>query len=202
MMQGLDYHYDNFMKLIKRLVESDLTDEAYGLKIKLSHEVVAYINRMGQFHYFIQSEFIKKHCSTNKSLAPTIDKFVVFRKKHSAHRSIDQPRGESLHVRETQAMSMSSIGPKIFETKPGHSCNLLEAKTTKDAVVHIRNNWEKCYWICQLITDDSKDFHNFSIEKEHPTIMREAYAILEQVLKPAVNTPALANPRQPIKLAA
>jgi hypothetical protein len=202
MMQGLDYHHDNFMKLINRLVEFDLTDEAHGLKISLSHEVVAYLNRMGQFYYFIDSEFIKKHCSTAKSLAPTIDKFFVFRRKHSAHRSIDQRRGESLRVRETQAMSMSSIGPKIFETKPGQSCNLLEAKTKNDAIEHIRNNWKKCYWICQLITDDPKDFHNFSIEKEHPTIMQEAYAILEQVLKPAINAPTLANPRQPIKLAA
>ena len=183
MMQGLDYHHDNFMKLINRLAEVDLDDEARGLKANLLHEVVAYLNRLGQFHYFIISTFVTGNCATAKFLTPTIEKFVVFRMKHSAHRSIDKPHGESLHVQQTQAMSMLSIGPKIFETKPGQSCNLLEAKTTKDAIEHIRNNWGKCYWICQLITDGPKDFHNFSIEREHPTIMQEAYAILEQVLK-------------------
>jgi len=183
MMQGLDYHHDNFMKIINHLAEVDLNNEAQGLKVYLSHEVVAYLNRLGQFHYFITSPFVTKHCATAKSLAPTIETFLVLRLKHSAHRSIDQPRDESRHIQETQAMSMSSIGGKIFSPKPGQSCNLLEAKTTADAIKHFRNNWTKCYLVYQLITDDPKVSYNFSIEKEHPTIMREAYAVLEQVLK-------------------
>jgi len=183
MMKGLDYHHDNFIRIINRLAEVDLNDEAQELKADLLHEVVAYLNRLGQFHYFIFSPFVKKNCPTAESLAPTIEKFLIFRRKHSAHRSIDCPQNETAHIQETQAMSMSSIGGKIFETKPGQSCNLLEVKTEAEQIEHIRNNWKKCYWLCQLITDDPKDVHNFSIEREHPVIMLEAYAVLEMVLK-------------------
>ncbi len=183
MMNGLDYHHDNFMRIINRLAEVDMSEEADGLKANLLHEVVAYLNRLGQFHYFVISTFVRQHCRTPTSLTPTVEKFFIFRRKHSAHRSIDQPQNETAHVQETQAMSMSSIGGKIFEPKLGQSCNLLEAKTDADQIAHFRNNWKKCYWVCQLITDDPNDFRNFSIEKEHPAIMLEAYAILEMLLK-------------------
>ena len=183
MMKGLDYHHHNFMKIINRLAEVDMSDEAQGLKANLLHEVVAYLNRVGQLHYFVFSPFVKNHCPTAESLTPTIEKFLIFRHKHSAHRSIDKPQNETAHIQETQAMSMSSIGGKIFETKPGQSCNLLDIKTDADQTAHFLNNWKKCYWVCQLITDDPKDFRNFSIEREHPTIMLEAYVVLEMLLK-------------------
>lgn len=186
MMKGLDYHHDNFMKLIHRLAEVDLSDEAQGLKECLSHEVVAYLNRLGQFHYFIVSDFVREHCSDAVVVASTLEKFVVFRMKHSAHRSIDKPRGESSRIQETQAMSMSSIGGNIFEPKPGNPCNLLKAKTTAGMLTYRRNLWIKCYSSQQLITDTAEIFHSFSIEKEHLTIMREAYAVLEKVSKSSV----------------
>jgi hypothetical protein len=186
MMKGLDYHHDNFMKLIHRLAEVDLSDEAQGLKVYLSHEVVAYLNRLGQFHYLIASDFVKEHCSDATALASTIKKFVVFRMKHSAHRSIDKPRGESARIQETQAMSLSSIGGNTFEPKPANPCNLLEVKTTADMLAYRRNNWIKCYFSQQLITDDPEIAYSFSIEKEHLTIMREAYAVLEKVSKSSV----------------
>jgi len=182
MMKGLDYHHDKFLNIISRLAKVDLNDEAHGLKADLLHEVVAYLNRLGQFHYFTISCFVKTHCPTAESLTPTIEHFLVFRHKHSAHRSIDKPQKETVPVQETQAMSMSSIGYKIFEPRPGQSCNLLAANTEAEQMEHIRNNWKQCYWVCQLITDHSKDCLNFSIEREHPAIMLEAYAVLAMLL--------------------
>ena len=184
MMLGLDYHHDNSMKIVKRLVMVELTDEAQGLKAKLTHEVVAYLNRLGQFHYFLISDFVETQCSNAKTLAPTIEKYLPLRLKHSAHRSIDAPRNEdSRHIQETQAMSMSAIGPKIFEPKPGQICNILDAQTNAERIKHIKDNWGKCYWVCQFLTDDPKNVLNFSIEREHPAIMQESYSILEKVIK-------------------
>ncbi len=185
MMLGLDYHHDNFINAVEQLAEAEFTNEARGLKAQLVHEVVAYLNRMGQFHYFIVSPFVRKFCPDAKNLAPTIEKFLPLRLKHSAHRSIDAPKGESQHTQETQAMSMSAIGSKIFEPKPGQRHNMLDAKSEAEQVMFIRDNWKKCYWICQFLTDNPKDVLNFSLEREHPKIMEEAFLILERVLPPA-----------------
>lgn len=183
MLKGLDYHHDKFVSLVRRLAEVDLTAEAQELKIHLSHEVVAYLNRLGQFHYFLMSDFVRQNCANATSTAPTIEKFVILRMKHSAHRSIDKPKGESARVQEIQAMNLSAIGGNIFEPKPGMPCNLLEAKTTADMLAFRKSMWVKCYFSQQLITDNPKIVYTFSIEKEHPIIMREAYAIFEKVLK-------------------
>jgi hypothetical protein len=182
MMLGLDYHHKNFMSAVKQLTEAELTDKARGLKAQLVHEVVAYLNRMGQFHYFLISPFVGEHCPDAKALAPTIEKFLPLRLKHSAHRSIDASRGESQHIQETQAMSMSAIGSKISEQKPGQRHNMLDAKSEAEQVRFIRDNWKKCYWICPFLTDNPRDVLNFSLEREHPKIMEEAFSILERVL--------------------
>jgi hypothetical protein len=183
MMLGLDYHHDNFINVVKRLTEAELTDESRGLKAQLVHEVVAYLNRMGQFHYFMISPFVRKQCPDAKTLAPTIEKFLPLRLKHSAHRSIDAPKDDdSQHMQETQAMSMSAFGPKIFEPKPGQSHNILDAKSEAERIAFFQDNWKKCFWICQFLTDNPKDVLNFSLEREHPKIMSEALLILEKVL--------------------
>ncbi len=183
MTSGLDYHHDNFMRAINRLARIGLQERTDELKCVLLHEVVAYLNRLGQFYYFIKSTFVQKHCARPESIAPTLVKWVIFRQKHSAHRSIDFPKDESEHVQTAQAMSMSSIGGQLFEPKPGHPFNLLEVKTAADLEEQTRNKWERCYRVFQLITDDPNVCHNFSIEREHPVIMQETFAVLEQILK-------------------
>ena len=87
MMLGLDYHHDNFMRIVKRLAEVELTDEARGLEANLTHEVVAYLNRLGQFHYFMISDFVKAQCPNAKTLAPTVEKFLPLRLKESLIKS-------------------------------------------------------------------------------------------------------------------
>ena len=184
MMKGLDYHHDNFMNVINCLAQIGMQDGANDLQCVLLHEAVAYLNRLGQFYYFLKSSFVKEHCSNTESLAPSILKHVIFRHK-SVHRSIDKPdtfRPESEHVRATQAMSLSAIGAKIFEPKPGQVSHFSRVKTT-DVETFFRDLWGNNYLIFQLITDEPEVFHNFSIEKEHAKIMHEAYAILERVLK-------------------
>jgi len=182
MMKGLDYHHDNFMNVINSLAQIGLTDEANEFRCILLHEAVAYLNRLGQYYYFLRSDFVRKNCAAAESFAPTIVAFVVFRRKHSAHRSIDAPKGESAHVQTTQAMSMSSVWGQMFEPKPGHPCHLSQVKTQGGIEEFSRNQWKNSYLVFQLITDNPNDWHNFSIEKEHPIIMEEAFTVLEKVL--------------------
>jgi hypothetical protein len=183
MMKGLDYHHDNLIGVVNQLAEFGLTGNKTALFAVLLHEAVAYMNRLGQFYYFSKSPFVQKICANSESLTPTIVKHIVFRQKHSAHRSIDDPRDESEHVQLTQAWSMSSISGHLFDPKPGQFRDISQLKTMQEIEEHARRIWKESYLVFQLITDDPKVFHNFSIEKEHPTIMQEAYAVLAQVLK-------------------
>jgi len=183
MMLGMDYHHGNFMRIVEQLGEVELTNGARRLKADLIHEVIAYLNRIGQFHYFLDSEFVKGFCSDANAVAPTLERFLPLRMKHSAHRSIDAPtKKDSIHFQETQAMSMSAIGPKHFDPKPGQRVNMLDATTDAEKIKFVRDNWKKCFLVCQFLTEDPKGALDFSIEREHPVIMQEAYSVIEKVL--------------------
>jgi hypothetical protein len=185
MMQGLDYHHDRFMTTVNQLAEIGLDDAVNGLQIVLLHEATAYLNRLGQFYYFLDSKFVQQICPTTKSLAPDIVSFVFFRNKSTAHRSIDKPdkwRPESPHIQSTQAMSMSSIGGRLFEPKPGQTHDLSSVKSAADAEKFEREKWSKCFRVFQLI-GHPQGFINFSPERNHPAIMEQAYSILVQILK-------------------
>jgi hypothetical protein len=122
MLRGLDYHHTNFMLQFDRIKphydkhKSYLNDAITGRKNSLAypemtaaenlihyylqHEAIAYINRMGQFYYFAKSEPIKLD-----SYLPRIAELMLFRKKHTAHRSIDQPQKETETEKIWQATS-------------------------------------------------------------------------------------------------
>jgi len=182
MMKGLDYHHDNFMNCVNRLAQIGLGLETRDLEAVLMHEATAYLNRLGQIYYFIESDFVEKTCPAAQLLSPVINKYVIFRHKHSAHRSIDAPRNESRHIQTVQAFSMSAIGGRMFQPKPGNTQTLLSVKTPEDLQEFHRMHWKYSYVQFQLLTDDPNVYHNFSIEKEHPAIIQEAYAVLEKLL--------------------
>jgi len=182
MMKGLDYHHANFMNTVNQLIETGWPRKI-KLQASLLHEATAYLNRLGQFYYFVLSTFVQKRCPNAELLIPTIKSFVPFRMKYSAHRSIDAPKNESEMVQAAQAMSMSSIGGQLFQPKPGHVADISRIKTEADYDDYVKSNWKHCYYVFQLITDDRNVYHNFSIEKEHPAIIDEAFAVLKEILK-------------------
>ena len=121
MLQGLEYHHANFMRHVDalrpyydRTTFGHPTDIGAPLAPKVSalipsaverecldaldHEAVAYLNRLGQFFYFAKARGVTRHL-------PTLSKLMIFRRKHTAHRSIDAPQGESLIEQQYQAMS-------------------------------------------------------------------------------------------------
>jgi hypothetical protein len=93
MMQGLTYHHARFISLVESCHTTAPTIQIAGA---IRHEVVAYLNRLGQFWAFSESDLVKECCSNPKEILPTFGKLIVFRHKHVAHRSIDKPRSEDL----------------------------------------------------------------------------------------------------------
>src|SRR4051812_27351373 len=53
MIEGLEYHYQNLITWIDHLsTQRFASQETERLRRNLRHEMIAYLNRMGQFYYF------------------------------------------------------------------------------------------------------------------------------------------------------
>lgn len=121
MLGGLEYHHQNFMRRFELLTpmygrQAAFIKHALGqlpdqqpfpassdaervILDELNHEAIAYINRLGQFFTFAKS------CGA-ESFLPRAAELMLFRHKHTAHRSIDAPRREDTsHLQEVHAMS-------------------------------------------------------------------------------------------------
>jgi hypothetical protein len=65
MVRGLEYHYTNFMNAVNRLSELPIiSEETTKFEHSLRHEIIAYLNRMGQFYHFVESDFVKERTSS------------------------------------------------------------------------------------------------------------------------------------------
>lgn len=180
MIAGLDYHHDNIVRLSEQLATGVATDE-----IDLYHEAVAYLNRMGQFYYFVKSRFVARAVSRASDQIPTIQKFVVFRMKNAANRSIDAPRDEPEDVQLSQAMSLTRAWGKLMTLKPGAReviwSGEIKAESLIAREIH-RQQWETRHLAFQIFDSTSGKHVNFTIQREHEQICAEAYALLSSVI--------------------
>jgi hypothetical protein len=100
MLAGLEYHYRNFEHISSQIEYFDIEntekkdiERIYNTPGRpekfrsLKHEIIAYLNRVGQFQQFYKSSFAKD--AVNGVEKPTISKATKFRHHYSAHRSID-----------------------------------------------------------------------------------------------------------------
>lgn len=159
MMDGLDYHFDNFQKyhvqiykgkdMRKKLLSHYYNEK--GINKCIQHEIVAYFNRVGQFYYFVDSDFVKERLPNVLEQIPLIKRLIRFRHKYTAHRSIDKPlRGD-----EGRAM--------YHEITFGLS-NMYNAEGNM---------------IFQICT--AQGVVRFNPEKEHQVVIEEAYTIIERL---------------------
>lgn len=90
-LQGLEYHYNNFINLTQKINPKNHTDLFSKQKIikNSSHEMIAYLNRLGQFREFHESELFKEHRGLKKS---EMKKYLYLRDNYSAHRAIDRAK--------------------------------------------------------------------------------------------------------------
>ena len=113
---------------------------------QIAHDAVAYINRLGQFYAFAKAKSQNQHLVRAAEL-------LIFRNKHTAHRSIDDPRKEDDYMSMwSQAVSMGGFYYMISEDGP--------IFTIPDA----QSNWQE-----------------FNILKDHPLLLSECMATLEAI---------------------
>jgi hypothetical protein len=168
MTAGLDYHQSRFMELIS-LLQS--VDEPHAAKTHLTHEAVAYVNRLGQFHSFACSNRIKQMVSDVEALIPKISELLIFRRKHSAHRSMDKPWGEdNPHLQWVHAFALSSLSVSLFLPKQP-----VFLPIGKEA-------YQKCYLAYQINMGDQK-VAELVIERDHDVIMNETYSVVAALFK-------------------
>jgi hypothetical protein len=180
MLEGLEYHHDNVLNLSQHLANGEAVEEAC-----LYHEAVAYVNRLGQFYYFARSRLVSQAVGNPLGRIPTILKFMPFRMKYSAHRSIDAPCGETENTQILQAMSLSSAVGRMMTLKPG-AMNVLPPPSNivdSAALDRFRQQlWQNNYVTFQLFDEDAQTHLNLTVEKEHPIISVEAYELLATVI--------------------
>jgi hypothetical protein len=116
-MEGLEYHRDNFANLtapIKRDSAIPRPRKEQDAINKAKHEAAAYINVVGQAFAWVRSV-------GDNADAPTMEKiYKTFRSKHTAHRSVDARRGETpeeleLHLFVFQGLLLNANSEVIFQ---------------------------------------------------------------------------------------
>jgi hypothetical protein len=142
MMKGMDYHFDNFYKCV------DEDQEA--------HEVVAYLNRVGQFFDFACSDYTESKVASPLEFLPTICKFIPLRNKHAAHRPLDDPRKNDPADQEDHPhyLALMFLDGSLCDREGNRMFQFL------DGSGHV----------------------NFTMAKDHPLIMKEAYALIHAIV--------------------
>jgi hypothetical protein len=179
MMQGLTYHHGRFMNLVEGCHTVVPTIQTAGA---IRHEVVAYLNRLGQFWTFSRSALVKEYCATPEEILPTFSKLIVFRNKYVAHRSIDMPKAEDTDgLQVMNAISLSILGGQLFHPKPN-----LTAPDLSSVLLKKDSDWDELryslyknsYLGFQIYDVKNSDYVNFFIEQDHELIIREAYCLI------------------------
>jgi hypothetical protein len=177
MMEGMEYHHDNFVRICGQLANGARLD-----RISLNHEAVAYVNRMGQFYAFATSKWVKKTFIRDpSSLIPTIGRLIVFRRKHAAHRSIDAPRPDDTEdLMWSHTLSLAGAFRHQWTLKPNRPAPCLAATDAAEADRALQQLYRDAYVGFQIL--DGKTLVDFYIERDHPTIIGDAYRLIEQVV--------------------
>ena len=92
MLEGLEYHYQNYIKIhksIKHAKKSWEKDKA------LKHEIVAYLNRLYQFYKFYDSRFVKGKLNGKAKIRHIRDNLMPLRHNYAGHRKLDMEKMQS-----------------------------------------------------------------------------------------------------------
>jgi hypothetical protein len=183
MIGGLEYHHKNVQALAERRSKLSIRlnnqdEERWMVERNVRHEVVAYLNRVGQLFHFADSKWAKQHVPNSIQLVPTISKYKIFRDKHAAHRSIDKPKGEDdSHAQTIQAWGLSSVSAIGFSPKRAAS----SIKSAED-LADDRELWGDHYVSFQMRDKGKGEFIDFCLELEHPKILAEAFNLVETLV--------------------
>jgi hypothetical protein len=164
-LSGLTYHHDNFVSY-----QTKLERKFHNEYAPLRHEAVAWVNRVGQLHYFVISNLVKSRLGSVS--VPTIESVMPFRNKHVAHRSVDAPMPEdSIAAQVMHAMSLSDIGGMLWTPKPGAAPADIASGPPVDT-----------HYASFQIRGKGNNVYDLSVERDHPGVLREGYDVLSQLL--------------------
>ncbi len=179
MVEGLEYHYSR----IQDGIDEYAVTAPVALPAEMRHDVVAYLNRIGQLYAFLTSRLMLNFGFAVERDAPTFHRIIIFRHKYSAHRSLDSPRGETDHEKSippiTFAMGSSSWIPRegvVIDQPP-------EGEISGDA---FKSWWEAKVrggmWDLQM--QDRGELYHFCPEVDHPAACDEVYKAIQRLLLP------------------
>jgi len=183
MLESLEYHHDNVVR-----IAAELGSGARVSVTHVDHEVVAYLNRVGQFRYFAKSRFVATAVPSVDALIPKISRFMIFRDKHTAHRSIDAPRKKDTEdAKLSHARAVTSIMGSVHMPKPNAEEVIpppIGVLMDIDAIqMHIQKElWTKTFRSYQTFDTSTGSHVHFTLEAEHPDIVGEAYSVIERVV--------------------
>ncbi|HEX3943229.1 MAG TPA: hypothetical protein VHW69_03995 [Rhizomicrobium sp.] len=179
MLGGLQYHYQQFLRIRERKLSGafplDAPDERF--------EAVAYINRIGQFRYFADSNFCEQIIGRSALLEiPALEKLLPFRHKYTAHRARDKPRDRhevddphgDYALGRLAALYCVSEGRVLTD----HSIRLNSPRLAL---------YRESYVLFELYLED--DRITFNLELEHETMMVEASGFVRNVIEKATRLP-------------
>ncbi len=176
-LRGFEYHAQRYRSLVEALATSEstllesLSPEKRPSNQHIDHEAVAYINRLGQFYYFATSRLVLSVIPKPKLRIKRITELMIFRNKHSAHRSVDWPKeGDTPENRPYQAMSMCcSLGATTWLMN--------EPKRPVDGKVPM---WKQA--VRQYQISSGNTWMDFVVERDHPIVIGEAYVLFQDLL--------------------
>jgi hypothetical protein len=173
MLRGLDYHHARMVQLsLAHRRGAPLQQDDYG------HEVVAYLNRLGQLYYFFNGS-LGRSCGIEVGAdVPAIVKLLPLRNKHAAHRSIDMPRGDDDAM--LAEMHMIGMSGGLRHPRPDSQAPALKPGSPYEDVEFTLRESLPTYQIQNKL--DGASFVTFCPELEHAQILAEAYAAFATIV--------------------
>jgi hypothetical protein len=159
-LAGIDYHAARFMEGLATVDQDSKPDF-----LVLRNEAVAWVNRVGQLCYFARSVLTAE--SERTTLTPTIDSVMLFRRKHTAHRSIDAPhREDTEHLQISHAIAFSELSGSLWIPRAGQP-----SQTTEKYPLGT-------HYLAFQMQDAAKVHQRLVVERDHRSVMEEGYKVL------------------------
>lgn len=183
MMAGMDYHHENFCSLVNQLAQLPFRSaECRQLERRAHHEVVAYLNRVGQFYYFGKSVLVRGLLRAGKrelkDQIPSLISSLPFRHKITAHRSIDFPKEcDTGRLQEIHAISIGPLGGQMFVPRQSTI-----GVRPEELMFYPDRFYYRAYQLI-LKHDPNVEPASFVPERDHHKYILECYNLIELLLQ-------------------
>ena len=191
MVNGLEYHYKNFaktetccrIKLEKKFKERKFLSTPYK---NAFHEVIAYLNRLGQIYYLFTSPWFRKYVKESDlaKLCPTLLALTPLRHRVACHRGCDKSPNHKIEIDEHLASQASVAIVAIWQGEKD-SCVLnmsYKIKILKEEKYN-RSKILRKYHIFPVETveifTEKEIFLSFIPSKHHNNICKEIIDVIE-----------------------